>query len=291
MSLLVIGANGFIGQAFVRQRQGGEIYTARRMISGEFVQFDPLTDELQTLNGISAISHALILFAEREPDRCIKDPIGTARVNVELPCRIVDQCFALGITPVLASTELVFDGKSGMYVESALPEPILEYGRQKLATERYLLSSRAEGLILRFPKTVGLQRHDHSLFTTWIDKILQGPKELTCAADQYFSLQLVDDVPAIVRSLAGHGMRGIVHVGDGRRHSRFDLLSQLCSTLKAIDIDTPELKKVSIHDFNLPEPRPLDVSMNSSVLTSLTGIYAEPIEELILRVSKEYCGT
>lgn len=291
MSLLVIGANGFIGRQFVEESKSGEIYTVRRITTNRQTSFDPCTDQLSTLPGITNITHALLLFAEREPDRCIRDPEGTRFVNVDLPCKIVNECKELGITPVLASSELVFDGEVGMYEESSLPRPILEYGRQKLATEQYLLATVENGLVLRFPKTYGLRRGDRSLFTTWIDKILEGPGVLSCATDQFFSLQLVSEVPTIVRKIIECGAHGVVHLGDGRRHSRLDLLSQLCIALHASGIEVPELKKVSIHDLDFPEPRPADVSMNNTKLIELTGMCSQSVEEMIVTLARKCDGT
>ena len=290
MTLLVLGASGFVGQAFVRRRLPGEIYTSRRVISSDYVRFDPLTDNLRSISGIVNISHALLLFAEREPDHCAIDPEGTRNVNVEAPCRMIAQCSELGITPIFASTEMVFGGDTGMYAESAVPMPILEYGRQKLATEHYLLSKNDSGLVLRFPKTVGLHKDDRSLFTTWLQKIAEHPQLLQCAKDQYFSLQFVDDVPVVVRALMRKRASGILHLGDGRRHSRFDLLSKLCSTLNKLGFDVPKLQEISIRDIEFPEPRPLDVSMNASKLRALIGMEPERVENFITVVVRGYGG-
>jgi len=291
VSLLVIGANGFIGRQFVRLGKVDEIYTVRGRTASGCLQFDPAVDCLRSIPGIANITHVLLLFAEREPDRCFSDPVGTRLVNVDLPCKIVDECVELDIIPIFASSELVFDGKMGLYEESSLPRPILEYGRQKLETEQYLLSTAKDGLVLRFPKTFGLRQGDRSLFTSWIDKIRERPSFLQCASDQFFSLQFVDDVPTIVRTLIQSRISGIVHLGDGQRHSRFDLLSQLCATMLASGVQVPELKKVSIHDFDLPEPRPTDVSMSNSRLLEVIGTSAEPVENMIEKLVRQYSGT
>jgi len=291
VSLLVIGANGFIGSQFVVQRKPGDIHTVRRKTADGYVRFDPSRDRLQSIPGIADITHTLLLFAEREPDRCIVDPVGTRFVNVDLPCKIIDECVELGIIAIFASSELVFDGKMGLYEESSLPRPILEYGRQKLETEQHLLSTAKDGLVLRFPKTFGLRQGDLSLFTSWIDKIRERPSFLQCASDQFFSLQFVDDVPTIVRTLIQSRISGIVHLGDGQRHSRFDLLSQLCATMRASGVQVPELKKVSIHDFDLPEPRPTDVSMSNARVVEAMGTIAEPIEITIEKLVRRYSGT
>lgn len=291
MTLLVLGASGFVGNAFVRQKLPGEIYTSRRVVSNKYVSFNPLIDDLRSISGIANISHALLLFGEREPDHCAIDPVGTRKVNVEAPCRIIAQCTELGITPIFVSTEMVFDGDIGMYAESDVPMPILEYGRQKLATEQYLLSKNASGLVLRLPKTIGLHRDDRSLFTNWLREIAQHPKLLQCAIDQFFSLQLVDEVPEVVRALVRKSASGILHLGDGQRHSRFDLLSKLCSKLQKFGFYVPKLEEISIRDLRLPEPRPMDVSMDTTNLRALVGIEPERVDCFISIVAKEYAGS
>ena len=291
MTLLVLGANGFIGQAFVRQKTDGEIYVARRPPNDDYVGFDPSTDCLQRIPGITDVTHALLLFAEREPDRCAVEPAKTRKLNVDVPCKVIDQCLELGIIPMFASSELVFGGEQGMYEEHSIPTPILEYGRQKLATERHLLSRSKSGIVLRFPKTVGIRKGNRSLFVDWLVKISQRPGLLRCAADQYFSTQFVDDIPAIVRILIHKHASGLFHFCDGQRHSRFGLLSQLCARLYEMGYDVPKLEKISIRDVTVPEPRPFDVSMNSSKLRSIIGVEPKRVEDLILRLALEYRGS
>jgi len=291
LSLLVLGANGFVGQSFVRKKMPSEIYTARRPPTKDYLAFDPSTDSLQEIPGITGITHALLLFAEREPDRCAVETARTREVNVEIPCKVIDQCLELGITPIFASSELVFGGEQGMYEEHSTPTPILEYGRQKLFTEQYLLSRSKSGMVLRFPKTVGIHKGDRSLLVGWLERIAQRPELLRCAADQYFSTQFVDDVPAIVRLLIHKYRSGLFHLGDGQRHSRFGLLSQLCAQLHRLGHYVPKLEKISIRDVTVPEPRPFDVSMNASKLTSIIGVEPKRVEDLLLQLALEYRGS
>jgi len=146
-------------------------------------------------------------------------------------------------------------------------------------------------MVLRFPKTVGIRKGNRSLFVDWLVKISQRPGLLRCAADQYFSTQFVDDIPAIVRILIHKHASGLFHFCDGQRHSRFGLLSQLCARLYEMGYDVPKLEKISIRDVTVPEPRPFDVSMNSSKLRSIIGVEPKRVEDLILRLALEYRGS
>jgi dTDP-4-dehydrorhamnose reductase len=233
--------------------------------------FDPLSDDLADIRGIETISHALFLYAQREPDECIKNPEGTSFVNVRSPCRLIDQCVDLGIVPMFASSELVFDGTEGLYTELEQPSPILEYGRQKVVVEEYLLRHAPGGLILRFPKTIGSRRGDRSLLSTWLDRLESGDRVFDCAIDQYFSLEFADDVPGIVRQLIRGGLSGIFHLGDGRRHSRPDLLAQLGDRLADRGLSVPIAREIFLADLDFLERRPPDVSLDNSKLIELLG--------------------
>lgn len=281
MSLLVLGASGFIGSAFLRTGSASDIFTSSRSGVPGCVPYDALRDELTVIEGLNRVSHALILFAEREPNACVANPAESAKLNIEAPLRVVRQCVEHGIIPIFASTELVFDGLDGHYAESSLPRPILEYGRQKLVVERELSAMTRDHLVLRFPKTVGTRRGDRSLFTGWIEEISHAPDSMRCAFDQRFSTQLVDDVPLIVKSLIKEGVKGIVHLGDGQSHSRLDLLELLCSKLQMMGRATPRIEAVSIDEIPFPEARPHDVSLDTSKLQSLTGYEAPPITRVI----------
>ena len=287
MSLLVVGATGFIGSAFRRTPHSSDIYTSRTTNLDGVVAFDPMSGNLQSLARLAGVTHALLLFAEREPDACVRAPRATWRVNVEAPCRLIDQCCEAGIIPIFASSELVFDGDDGMYTESHTPHPVLEYGRQKLATEQYLLKTCPDGLVLRFPKSVGRQPNDKSIFTTWVRQSRSGVDVLKCAYDQKFSLQWVEDVPNIVRTVMRTGTSGILHLGDGLRHSRLELLEALLSALKASGIDVPRVRRVSIRELVFPEVRPKDVSLDSSRLREITKITAPSVPEIVRAVIRQ----
>ena len=66
-----------------------------------------------------------------------KDPIAQIELNALLPHRIVRACRALGgaIRVIHFSTDCVFSGRVGPYVEGAPPDPEDVYGRSKLLGE------------------------------------------------------------------------------------------------------------------------------------------------------------
>jgi dTDP-4-dehydrorhamnose reductase len=282
--ILVIGTSGFIGGSFRRLKKDMFLCTSRSATSEEIVSFDPSRDDLRRFAFIDSVTHALLLFAEREPDVCAAHPAQTRTVNIDHAMRVIDQCKDIGVVPMFSSSELVFDGVGGMFTEHSPPKPILEYGHQKLEVEQYLLTSGTDGVVLRFPKTVGVIAGDRSLFTNWMAKVREGETVVDCAFDQYFSIQWVDEVPVLVERIASTGVTGVIHLGDGTRHSRRELLDLLWQKCKQRGLQTPRVRELSIDDFAALEKRPKDVSLATARLSRIVNHDRPTIDEMLEKV-------
>ena len=136
--ILVLGASGFIGQQILRDWGAQAVGTYKNTRYKNTVYFNPLTMRINQIQGIEHCSHAVILYGEREPDRCWQKPESTYQLNVESTKRAILDCIGMEIVPVFASSEMVFSGDTGMYKETDLPNPILLYGKYKVEIEQFL---------------------------------------------------------------------------------------------------------------------------------------------------------
>jgi len=73
-------------------------------------------------------------------------------LNVDSIKRILNRLKEWEIKPIFASSEFVFDGKKGNYKETDEVNPILLYGKQKVAIEDYIQSQFKDYLIFRLAK-------------------------------------------------------------------------------------------------------------------------------------------
>lgn len=150
MKVLVLGASGMLGSAVFRLAStwpGVEVWGTLRG-AGAKRYFDPaLHDRLIT--GIDAdqpdtLSEA---FAKARPDlvvNCVglikqlgnaKDPLAAIPLNSVLPHRLARLAELVGARLVHVSTDCVFSGSKGGYVEADLPDATDVYGRTKLLGE------------------------------------------------------------------------------------------------------------------------------------------------------------
>jgi dTDP-4-dehydrorhamnose reductase len=166
---------------------------------------------------------------------------------------------------VFTSTDLVFDGSRSWYREDDPPAPALEYGRTKLAAEHAILAT-PRVLVVRLSLLYGPSRIPrlayfdqalgdlgHGLLRAFFDDEYRTPLDFVTAA-------------SILRRLAESSATGIVHAGGPERVSRFELMRRAAT---AMGIDAALVQANRRADAPSPEPRPADVSLDTSRLRSL----------------------
>jgi dTDP-4-dehydrorhamnose reductase len=284
--ILVLGASGFIGQQILEDWGAQAVGTHKNTRRKNTVYFDPLTMSINQIQGIEYCSHAVILYAEREPDRCWQKPEYTYQLNVESTKRVILDCISAGIVPVFASSEMVFSGDTGMYKETDLPDPILVYGKYKVEVEQFLEENTESYIVFRLSKVIGTTKNDRSLFANWLAQLdVSESRSIKCAQDQYFSVIAVSDVSRILHALICGQANGVFHFSDGVRHNRLELLNLFLNRYERITARKFKVEPISINDFGLPEVRPLDLSMSSTRINAFNTLgFIEPatcIEQLL----------
>ena len=146
MKVLVFGASGMIGSAMFRvlseQRQW-EVWGTLR--SAALKRFFPETLAGKLISDIDVERHdALVrVFGQVQPDvvvNCVgltkhhreaEDPLLSIPLNALLPHRLADLCAATGSRLVHVSTDCVFSGTKGGYVEDDAADSVDVYGKSK----------------------------------------------------------------------------------------------------------------------------------------------------------------
>ncbi len=290
---LIVGASGFVGRrmyaALGSQRSVATYY--RREVDGG-VRFDAQSDRLIEVLEASArrISHVFILYGAIDMEGCARDPVGTAKVNVDSVRRMVDDTIRYGALPVYASTDYIFDGSRGAWSEDDPARPVMAYGRQKLDVETYLRSLDAPWLAARFSKVVSGELGTHSMLGQWVGDIKAG-RVHRCAHDQVFSPAFVDDVAAAMLKLALSGRRGLFNLAGPAAYSRLDLLRLLVENVRALRPEIePEIVPVRLHDLPFLEKRPLDTSLDTARLKAAIDHNFVAMPALCAAVAREHFG-
>jgi dTDP-4-dehydrorhamnose reductase len=265
MRAVVTGASGFVGRTILSQL-GSEraVGTYHSKPSAGLVHFDAGQHRFTNLKGLlnGDVSHVFLTHGAVNPELCARDPVGTAKVNVESITRLLAEIIAEGATPVYLSTDYVFDGSRSLRREDEPQTPNTEYGRQKAAVEQWLQSRREPWLIARLSKVVSGHRNINSVLGQWVNDICEG-KTMRSATDQVFSPAHVEDIAGATIKLADQGFTGIYHVAGAEPISRYDLNKLLLGCIQSVD---PAIKAIlepcSLREIPFIEKRPLDTSLS-----------------------------
>lgn len=279
---LIIGASGFIGQEVLHALGPGRAvgtYKKRAFDGGIF--FDAQTMRLTQLpiEIEGRFTHGIILMMNATIDACARDPLGSWDVNVRAVMDMVNDLRAAGVIPVFASSDGVFDGRTGGYSEEDTLCPIINYGRHKAVIEWYMRSLPQPWLIARLAKIVGLTPGPHSLIGGWMDDLRLGRK-LRCASDQRFSPAGVSDIARALVVLAERGATGMYNLGGPQVLSRLELLEMLVRHIQARAPLAVDITSCSINDLNFAELRPLDTSLDSRKAYAKLGFVFRTMDSL-----------
>ena len=150
MRILILGASGMLGHVMYRALAGHQDFEVVGTIRSEAARAAlPLTKNASLISGIDAESPDLLLRAmvESRPEvviNCVglvkqlssaNDPLAAIPLNAILPHRLGRMAEAANARLVHISTDCVFSGKKGNYVESDPPDATDLYGRSKLLGE------------------------------------------------------------------------------------------------------------------------------------------------------------
>jgi len=177
------------------------------------------------------------------------------------------------------STDYVFDGIKGNYLEDDQTNPINEYGLAKLNGERNLLESSYSCLIIR---TAWLYSRFKNNFLEKIILNIIDKKELSgaddCIGSPTSASSLARAINKIIpKYLNDLSLGGIYHFANQGSASRYELIQEIQNLfiLNSSNGYMPlEITKVKNSFFNLPAKRPHNTSLNSDKI--LTTFDIEP---------------
>jgi dTDP-4-dehydrorhamnose reductase len=284
---LVLGASGLVGSHLhsVGASRGWEVAgTAHGQRVPGLAALDVRDgDAVRRLVGDARPEVVFHAAASPNVDECERDPAGSAAVNVAGTRNVAEAAREAGARLVFLSSDYVFDGDSGPYVEDDPVAPIQEYGRQKVRGEeacRELLPDAH--LILRITVVYGWERAGKN-FVARLIRTLSAGQRMRVPHDQVGSPTLADDLADAAWTLAERGAAGTLHVA-GR--DRVDRLAFAQAAARTFGLDEGLLDGVSTAELGQTAPRPLDAGVRSDRAEALLGRRMLGVEDG-LRVLKE----
>lgn len=269
--VLITGANGLVGQklasAFSADRSIDLLASARQSEAyNRSASFGYLSLDTENRGAVKELvwnfepDVIINAGAYTNVDGCEREKEVSWKANVTAVENLVAAARLVSAKLVQISTDYIFDGKSGPYDETAIPNPLSYYGREKLAAENAVRASGENWLIVRTMVVYGIARKVKKNFAIWLAEELGQGNKVRIVDDQIGNVTLADDLAHGIFELVHRNKRGVYHVAGSDILSRYDFALRLA---KVFGYDGTLISPVKTADLNQPAPRPL----NSGLIT------------------------
>ncbi len=250
MKILVTGGSGLVGKAI---KQANTTVVTFGHTDMDIAKKD---DVFRILNSIKpdCIVHCAALT---DVDYCETHKEEAWKVNAEGTKNISQACEDIGAKLIYLSTDFVFDGKKGMYMEEDKPNPISIYAQAKLAGEDFT-KNVDQHVIIRSSVVYG---SSSKKFVWWVLNELSNNRKIKVVEDEYNSPTYVTDLARAILTITKADFAGIIHCAGSERISRYDF------ALKIAEIygkDKNLIEKVNSEELKRTAKRPKDCSLNIS---------------------------
>ena len=264
-TILVTGSNGLLGQKIIyalRNRNDVRCIAtskgANRMLAKDGYTFESLdiTDKEQLEK----------IFAQYKPDAVINTAAMTnvdaceskkedcVSANVNAVSTLISLCEKYNAHLIQLSTDFVFDGEHGPYIEEDKPNPLSFYAQSKYDAELLMQKSKIKWSIIRTIIIYGVvDDNSRSNVVLWAKNSLEKKQVINVINDQFRSPTLAEDLADACINAALKNATGIYHVSGRETMCMLDIVKIVADYFH---LDSSFISPVSSAELNQPAKRP-----------------------------------
>ena len=266
MSILITGANGFLGYYLTEQllaKKFNVIATGKGecrlpfTTDKNFLYFQmDFTDPFSIHDVFERVRPEVVIHAGAmsKPDECEANQMLAYLVNVEGTVQLLINSADIKSFFVFVSTDFVFDGERGMYIEEDVPRPVNYYGRTKLEAEEAVKEYEFGWAIVRTVLVYGKNHSGHNNILKIVKEKLEKGEDYNVVDDQFRTPTYVEDLAKGIVSIVEKKATGVFHISGRDVLTPFQMAIKIAEHLK---LDSSVIKKVTAASFSQPAKRPL----------------------------------
>lgn len=262
--VLITGANGFLGHylSTLLVHQYTVIATGKGPCRIKLIQenfcYEPMdfTQEDAVIKLFQKVKPDIVVHAGAisKPDDCELNKEFAYQTNVVSTQLLLAQSQLLKSFFVYVSTDFVFDGQKGMYVEDDIPKPVNFYGETKLLSEKAVQAYSYDWSIVRTVLVYGAPQSGRDNILTVVANSLMEGKKSFIVDDQVRTPTYVEDLAGAIKTIIDKKATGIYHI------SGKDVLTPYQMTLavaRYLGLNETLIEPVNANTFQQPALRPL----------------------------------
>ena len=265
-NIFITGASGLLGghvfcRAFSQHNVLGTYWkTIPATLNNCWAKVD-LSDFRSTKSVLDAFKPDAIIHAAANSnlDDCEQNREAARKINVESTKNLAEYSAKKNVRFIFVSSDMVFNGKSGMYSEEDTTSPISYYGETKVMAEEFVKKTCRNFVIARSALIYGRSLEGGFSFSQWIEKKLNHGERMSLYTNQFRTPIYVANLAEVLIELAFNTFTGTLHLAGANKINRFDFGKQLCKLGGySIDVLDPSL----MNNAKTIAPRPKDISLS-----------------------------
>lgn len=290
MRILITGSNGLLGQKIVSQLlRSKHVFLATSLGQNRnqdcpkefYVQMDICKmSEIEEIFSEFKPTHVIHTAAMTNVDTCELEPESCQKVNVDSVKLLAAQCQKSNCHFQLLSTDFVFDGLSGNYVETDKPNPLSVYADSKVQAE--VFTQGLSDLNYSIVRTIIVYGTGNSLsrsnIVLWAKEALKNGQELTIIDDQFRAPTWADDLAWACIRICELNEKGIFHIAGPETMSIFHLVERIAQFYK---LPMSQVKRTDSSTLNQAAKRPPRTGFDLTKAKSILGYSPKKLEDTL----------
>ncbi|MEY8764934.1 MULTISPECIES: SDR family oxidoreductase [Clostridium] len=280
--ILITGSNGMLGKDIelsflldnkfdvfgINRKQDIDLDQARSIICN-------LTDFKELSRVLTCVRPDIIIHcaANVNVDKCEADKNYCYKLNSEA-VRVLSSYNSPKTKFIYISTDSVFDGEKGNYVETDKTNPLNYYAFTKREGEKFALQENKNSIVAR-TNIYGFHTNRGNSLAEWAINNLSKKNRISGFDDVFFNPVYTKQFAEILVKLLDVDYKGLIHIGSNKYISKYEFLKYLC---RRFDFDDTLLKKGFVNDVDFNAERPKNTTLDVSKLEKITG-YSVNIED------------
>jgi len=276
MKVLVIGGGGQLGSKIIEKAKDNfDVYatymTREPSLDPSRIYKVDKTDRGGIIHFFRNLKPNIVIdtAALHSVDYCETHKQEAWAVNMEGTKNVVEACSKNRAKMVFVSTDYVFDGTKGNYMEEEPVKPINYYGLTKLEAEKMIDQTSEDYIVARPSVIYSWVPPDRSRlqsssgkplnFAMWLIQKLREKTPVKIVTDQYSSPTLADSLAETILRLSESDKVGIYHTAGKTRLSRYDFALKIA---QKFGLDENLTSPITTDQLNQMAKRPMDSSLN-----------------------------
>jgi dTDP-4-dehydrorhamnose reductase len=291
--LLVFGANGMLGQRIVKfysSLNDVEVLGSSIEDKSFFDILAYLKSDLTDRNEIKKIvydfcpDYIINAAAFTNVDLSESERETAWKINVKGVEYIAEAARVIDAHLIHISTDYIFDGSNGPYIENDIPNPLGYYARTKLASENALKISGANNTIIRTNVLYGPTKFGRPDFVKWVVDSLKAKKQIRIVTDQINNPTFIDDLVQAINLIIELRKEGIYNIGGSDFLSRYDFTLLIANYFK---LDKSLIVPIKTEELKQPARRPLKSGLITIKAQSELGYRPHTILQTLEIIKRE----